>query len=274
MDRIRELREKARTLRKHVVRMTGLAGSGHPGGSLSAADIVAALYFHTLRYNPKDPQWRERDRFILSKGHAAPLLYATLAEAGYIPVEMLDTLRRIDSSLEGHPDRRKVPGVEVSSGSLGQGLSIGIGMALAGMLDGKDYHVYVLLGDGEMDEGQIWQDARLAVAYQVHDLTAIVDCNGFQLDGATQEIMNLEPLAEKWRAFGWHVQEIDGHDMEAILEALEEAKRVRDQPSLILARTIKGKGVSFMENNNDFHGIAPNREQMERALAELSREEA
>jgi len=264
-----ELKEKARIIRKHIIRMTGEAGSGHPGGSLSAADIITALFFKVLNHDPTYPKWEERDRFILSKGHAAPALYAALAEAGYFPVGLLKTLRKLNSPLQGHPDRRKLPILEASTGSLGQGLSIGVGIALAGKLDRKNYTVFVLTGDGELDEGQVWECAMFASKYKIDNIVAIVDYNKFQLDGPVEEIMPLEPLARKWRAFGWRVKEIDGHDMEEIVKVLEEMKKKRGKPKVVIAHTIKGKGVSFMENNNYFHGKAPTKEEMERALEEL-----
>jgi transketolase len=264
------LKEKARTLRCHIITMIAQAGSGHPGGSLSATDIVTALFFKVMHYHPNEPQWPERDRFILSKGHAAPLLYAALAEAGYFPVEELATLRKLDSRLQGHTDRTATPGVEMSSGSLGQGLSFGIGIALAARIDSRDYRVYVILGDGECDEGQIWEAAMAAEHFKLDNLVAIVDHNKQQIDGWNYQIMNLEPLGEKWKSFGWEVIEIDGHDFESILTALEKAKSVKGKPAVIIAHTIKGKGVSFMENNLEFHGRAPTLAEAEIALRELS----
>jgi len=249
--------------------MTAAAGSGHPGGSLSAADIVTALFLRILRHHPSDPGWAGRDRFILSKAHAAPLLYAALAETGYLPADELCTLRKLDSRLQGHPDRQCTPGVEMTCGSLGQGLSYGIGVALAARLNALDYRVYVLLGDGECDEGQVWEAAMSAAHFKVDNLVATVDHNKLQLDGWNREIMNLEPLADKWRAFGWHVLEVDGHHFPQILTAFEEARRVKGQPTAIIAHTIKGRGVSFMENQVDFHGKAPTREEADRALKEL-----
>jgi len=264
-----QLRDTARRLRRHVITMLAAAGSGHPGGSLSAADLVTALFFAHMHHDPADPGWPDRDRFILSKGHAAPILYAALAEAGYFPVADLATLRRIDSPLQGHPSRRDLPILEASTGSLGQGPSIGIGMALAARLDGRDCRVYVLIGDGESEEGQVWEAAMAAAQYKLDNLTVIVDYNRFQLDGPVQEIMDVTPLADKWRSFGWHVVEIDGHDLAAILAALADAKTVRGRPGVIVAHTVKGKGVSFMENDNEFHGKAPTTEQAELALKEL-----
>jgi transketolase len=270
---VSELQGKARCLRCHIIGMTATAGSGHPGGSLSAADIVAALYFRVLRHNPGDPQWKDRDRFVLSKGHAAPVLHAALAESGYFPRELLRGLRCCDSPLQGHPEMHLLPGVEASTGSLGQGLSIANGMALAGRLDGRDYRVYVLLGDGEVDEGQIWEAAMAGAHYDLDHVTAILDRNRQQIDGWTKDVMSLEPLADKWGAFGWYVLETDGHDMEAILEALATARGVKGQPSIIIAHTTKGNGASFMEDNLRFHGNAPDREEMARGLAEVRTEE-
>jgi transketolase len=264
-----ELKEMAKKLRRHVITMLATAGSGHPGGSLSAADIVAALYFRILRHDPENPQWSERDRFILSKGHAAPILYAALAEAGYFSVAELATLRRLDSRLQGHTDRNLTPGVEMSAGSLGIGLSFAIGVALAARLDSKTYRTYALLSDGECEEGQTWEAALAAAHFNLDNLTAMVDCNGMQLSGWTRDIMNLEPLIRKWQAFGWHVIDINGHDFNQIIAAFPEAEKTKGEPTVIIARTIKGKGVSFMENNVTFHGKAPTREEAERALKEL-----
>jgi transketolase len=267
---IPELEKMAKQLRRDVITMISTAGSGHPGGSLSAADIVTALYFKVMKHNPKDPRWPERDRFVLSKGHAAPILYAALAECGYFPVEELATLRKLGSRLQGHTDRTLTPGVEMSAGSLGQGLSYGIGMAMAGRLDKQGYRVYVLLGDGECDEGQVWEAAMFAPHHRLDNITAIVDHNDLQLDGRVCDIMALEPLTDKWRAFNWNVLEIDGHNMGEILKALARAGETRGKPTVIIAHTIKGKGVSFMEGNVDFHGKAPNAEQTAQALKELA----
>ena len=266
---IGEMEAIAKRLRRHIITMTGKAGSGHPGGCLSAAEIVTALYFKILRHKPSDPQWSDRDRFILSKGHAAPLLYAVLAECGYFPVDELATLRQLDSRLQGHTDRTSTPGVEMSAGSLGQGLSFALGVALAGRLNSQDYRVYVLLGDGECDEGQVWEGAMAAAHFKVDNLVAIVDNNGQQIDGWNRDVMNLEPLNKKWQAFGWHVIEVDGHDLAQLTLAFDQAKVVKGQPTVIIAHTIKGKGVSFMENNLDFHGKAPDAEEVEIALKEL-----
>ncbi len=266
---IAQMEALAQRLRRHIITMIGKAGSGHPGGSLSSVEIVTALYLRVLRHKPSDPQWPDRDRFILSKGHAAPLLYATLAECGYFPVDELLTLRQLGSRLQGHTDRTLTPGVEMSAGGLGQGLSFGIGVALAGRLNAQAYRVYVLLGDGECDEGQVWEAAMSAAHFKLDNLVAIVDNNGLQLDGWNRDIMNLEPFNKKWQGFGWHVIEVNGHDLAQLIDAFEQAKLVKGQPTVILAHTVKGKGVSFMENNPDFHGKAPNAEQVEIALKEL-----
>ncbi len=250
--------------------MIGKAGSGHPGGSLSAVEITTALFWKILRHKPSDPQWKDRDRFILSKGHAAPVLYATLAECGYFPLSELATLRQMDSRLQGHADRTHTPGVEMSSGSLGQGLSFAIGVALAGRLNSQDYRTYALLGDGECNEGQVWEAAMAAAHFKIDNLTAIVDNNGLQLSGCNCDIMSLEPLGKKWAAFGWHVTEVDGHDLAQLLDAFDKAKKVKGKPAVTIAHTVKGKGVSFMENNVDFHGKAPSAEQLEIALKELA----
>ncbi len=267
-DQINELQEKARQIRRLIVEMIGKAGSGHPGGSLSATDLIIALFFSVMRHNPKEPKWPGRDRFHMSKGHCCPLWYAVLAESGYFPKDKLWTLRKFGSMLQGHPDRR-TPGVEVASGSLGQGLSVALGMSLAGKMDKEDYRVYCLMGDGEVQEGNIWEAAMAASHYKCDNLCGILDYNGFQIDGKTTEIMNLEPLRDKWLAFGWHVININGHDMQEILSAYEQAKKIKGKPSIIIARTTKGKGVSFMENVVDFHGRAPTKEETERALKEL-----
>ncbi len=264
------LEAMAKTLRRHIIEMTAAAASGHPGGSLSSVEILTALYFRVLRYRPEDPGWPDRDRFILSKGHAAPLLYSVLAEVGLVAGEELCTLRKIDSPLQGHPDVTCTPGLETTSGSLGQGLSFGIGAALAARLDARGYRVYVLLGDGECDEGQVWEAAMAAAHFKLDNLVGIVDHNGLQIDGWNRDVMNLEPLADKWRSFGWKVIEIDGHDFGQILAAFEQAGKVKGQPAMIIARTVKGKGVSFMENQADFHGKAPTREEAARALEELA----
>ncbi len=265
---IRQLEEKAKQIRRLIVQMLAKAGSGHPGGSLSAADLITALYFSVMRIKPLEPHWPERDRFHLSKGHCCPLWYAVLAEAGYFPIEKLWTLRQLGSILQGHPDRR-TPGVEVASGSLGQGLSIAVGMCLVGKVDKKEYRVYCLMGDGETQEGNIWEAAMAASHFKCDNLCAILDYNGFQIDGKVKDIMNIEPVIDKWRAFGWNTIEIEGHNMGQILSAYDQAKEVKGKPSIIIAHTIKGKGVSFMENVVDFHGRAPTKEEAEKALQEL-----
>ncbi|MDK2824241.1 MAG: transketolase [Clostridia bacterium] len=263
------LKEKAKIIRRHIIRMTGAAGSGHPGGSLSAADIITYLYFKELRVDPKNPAWPNRDRFILSKGHAAPVLYAVLAEKGFFPIEELIKLRKIDSPLQGHPDMKKVKGVEMSTGSLGTGFSTSIGMALAARMDNKDNRIFVMLGDGEIQEGQVWEAAMAAAHYKLDNLIAILDYNGLQIDGPVTDVMSPEPLPDKWRAFGWEVIEIDGHDFNSIERAIKTAKEIKGRPTMIIAKTIKGKGVSFMENQAGWHGSAPNQEQVEQALQEL-----
>lgn len=267
-NQIKELEKRAKKIRRLIIQMLAKAGSGHPGGSLSAADLITALYFQVARIDPNNPGWPERDRFHMSKGHCCPLWYAALAESGYFPIETLWTLRQLGSILQGHPDRR-TPGVDVASGSLGQGLSVALGMSLAGKIDKKDYRVYVLLGDGEIQEGNIWEAAMAASHYKCDNLCAILDYNGFQIDGRIKDIMDLEPLVDKWQAFGWHTIEIDGHNMRQILEACDEAKTIKNKPTIIIAHTIKGKGVSFMENVVDFHGRAPTKEEAEKALREL-----
>lgn len=265
-----DLSAVCKRLRRDIVSMIAKAGSGHPGGSLSAVEIVVTLYWNVMRHKPADPTWRDRDRFILSKGHAVPVLYAALAETDYFPVKELDTLRQIDSFLQGHADHCCTPGVEMSSGSLGQGLSFSVGTALAGRLDKASWRIYALLSDGECDEGQTWEAAMSAGMFKLDNLTAIVDKNGIQLSGFTKDIMNTDPLNKKFEAFGWHVIEINGHDLSQVLDALKTAQTIKGQPTVIIAHTIKGKGVSFMENNVDFHGKAPNAEQLEKALKELA----
>ncbi|TBR15706.1 transketolase [bacterium] len=265
---IKKLEDRAKQVRRLIVRMLAKAGSGHPGGSLSSADLITALYFSVLKYKSQEPLWQDRDRFHISKGHCCPLWYAALVEAGYIPEEKLWTLRQLGSLLQGHPDRR-TPGIEAASGSLGQGLSVCVGMSLAAKIDKRDYRVYCLMGDGEIQEGNIWEAAMSAAHYKCDNLCGMLDYNGFQIDGKTKDIMNLEPIIDKWRSFGWHTIEINGHDMRQILSAYDEAKTVKGKPTIIIAHTIKGKGVSFMENVVDFHGRAPTKEEAEKALKEL-----
>jgi transketolase len=264
-----DLKKKARLVRAHVIRMVYTAQSGHIGPSLSIADFLAALYFHVMRVNPEDPGWPGRDRFVLSKGHGCSAWYAALAERGYFPKEELLTFRRLRSRLQGHPDMAKTPGVDMTAGSLGHGLSAGIGMALAARIDGLGYRTYVILGDGEIQEGLIWEAAMAAPRLGLDNLVAIIDYNRWQSGGAVGEIMPLEPLSLKWQAFGWATKEIDGHDMEAILEAFAWAQGVKGHPSAIIAHTVKGKGVSFMENQPAWHAKAPNDEELARALAEI-----
>jgi len=263
------LEEIAARLRIEIIEMLGKAGSGHPGGSLSVIDIVTCLYFSKMRHDPKRPEWPERDRFILSKGHAVPAQYAALAEAGYFPKQELGTLRKLGSRLQGHPVRNSVPGIEACTGSLGQGLSIAQGMAIASKLDGGKFHVYCVIGDGESQEGQIWEAAMSAPKYQVDTLTAILDYNHGQIDGYVDQVMPLEPVIDKWRAFNWNVLEIDGNQMAQISDALDQARNFKGKPTFIVAHTVKGKGVSFMENQIAWHGMAPNPEQTAKALAEL-----
>ncbi|MDR0309523.1 MAG: transketolase [Candidatus Methanoplasma sp.] len=266
---IGELERKANILRQDVIEATSEAGSGHPGGSLSSADMMAALYFRAMNHDPTDPHWEDRDRFVLSKGHAAPILYAALAESGYFPKEELLNLRKMGSGLQGHPVRGKVPGVEMSTGSLGQGLSMACGIALAGKLDGKGHRIYCLLGDGELQSGQNWEAAMFARHYRLNNLIAIVDRNRLQITGNTESAMSLEPLPDKWKAFGWNVMIIDGHSMIQIVEALAKAKESETNPTVIIMNTVKGKGVSFMENNCGFHGKACNANERGEALREL-----
>ncbi|MBW2553525.1 MAG: transketolase [Deltaproteobacteria bacterium] len=266
---IEELREITRKVRADILTMLNQAGSGHTGGSLSAADILTVLYFSKMKHNPKNPKWEDRDRFVLSKGHAAPALYAVLARCGYFNPEALNSLRKLGSILQGHPDMNATPGVEISTGSLGQGLSIANGMALGLKLDKKNTRVYVLMGDGEIEEGQIWEAAMSAAHYKIDNLCALLDYNGLQIDGPVKEIMNVDPLPDKWKAFGWHVFEIDGHDIEAILDAFHKAEKIKGKPSIIICNTIKGKGVSFFENKVEYHGVAPTDEELEGALKEL-----
>jgi len=267
-EELKQLYKTANKIRKLIIQMTARAGSGHPGGSLSSTEIVTCLYFKVMRHNPKEPKWPKRDRFHLSKGHACPVLYAALALSGYFKIDELWNLRKLGSILQGHPDRR-TPGVEVASGSLGQGLSVALGMALAGKIDNQDWRVYCLMGDGEIQEGNIWEAAMAAPHFKLDNLCGIVDYNHFQIDGRTEEIMNLEPLVNKWESFGWHTIQCDGHNIEELLEAFEEAKSVKQKPTVIIAHTVKGKGVSFMEHVVDFHGRAPTEKEKEGALKEL-----
>ncbi|NLO96665.1 MAG: transketolase [Peptococcaceae bacterium] len=263
------IQDMARIIRQDIITMLAAAKSGHPGGSLSAADIIAVLYFSEMRVDPQNPNWPERDRFVLSKGHAAPVLYAALAEKGFFPKEELLKLRKTGHFLQGHPDMNKVPGVDMSTGSLGHGISVAAGMALAAKIDNKDYRVYCLLGDGEAEEGIVWEAAMAAAHYKLDNLLVILDHNGLQIDGPVKDVMNLEPLPDKWRAFGWNVLEVDGHNIEELTASLQVAKNFVGKPTIIIAKTVKGKGVSFMENQVGWHGNAPSAEQAEAALAEL-----
>lgn len=269
---MKDYKEIANSIRKNIIKMTYEAKSGHPGGSLSACEILTALYFKEMRIDPNNPKWEDRDRFVLSKGHATPALYAVLAERGFFPKEELMRFRKIDSMLQGHPDMKGTPGVDMSTGSLGQGLAAANGMALSAKLDNKDYRVYALVGDGEIQEGIIWEAAMLASHYKLDNLTVFIDHNGLQIDGFNKDVMNVEPIDKKFEAFGWNVLSIDGHDFDQIFDALEKSKQVKGKPTLIIANTVKGKGISFMENQASWHGTAPNAEQAQKALAELGGE--
>jgi transketolase len=265
-----ELAAIARRMRRTVIEMITEARSGHPGGSLSATEIIVTLYYSVMRHDPANPKWADRDRFILSKGHCCPILYAVMADCGYAPADRLMTLRKLGSPYQGHPDMRFLPTLEASTGSLGQGLSVGLGMGLAARLNHSPSRIYVLLGDGEIQEGQIWEAAMFGAFRKVDNVCAIVDYNQIQLDGFVKDILDLDPLAEKWRSFGWHVIELDGHSIPALQKALAEAQATQGRPTCIVAHTIKGKGVSFMENNPKFHGVAPTREECAVALQELA----
>lgn len=267
--KLKELKKTATMIRKHIIDEVYSAASGHPGGSLSCADILTVLYFNEMKVDPENPAWSDRDRFVLSKGHCAPALYGALAEKGFFPTEELLKFRSADSTLEGHPSMRYVKGVDMSTGSLGQGISAAVGMALAGKLDKKDYRVFAILGDGELQEGQVWEASMAAAHYKLENLTAFLDHNGLQIDGKITEVMSPEPVADKFRAFGWKVINVNGHDYVQIVEAIEEAKKCKDKPTMIIADTVKGKGVSFMENLAGWHGTAPNKEQRDQAIAEL-----
>lgn len=266
----KDLQIMATKVRKGVIESTYGAKAGHPGGSLSAAEVFTYLYFKEMNIDPANPKWEDRDRFVLSKGHTTPGLYATLANRGYFPVEDLPTFRHIDSYLQGHPDKKHTPGIDMSSGSLGQGISAACGMALAGKIQNKDYRVYTVLGDGESEEGQVWEAAMFAAHYKLDNLCAVLDFNGLQIDGKITEVMNPTPLDEKFKAFGWHVICINGHDFNEIEAAFEEAKTVKGQPTLILAATTKGKGVSYMEDKAGWHGKAPNADEYAQAIEELN----
>jgi transketolase len=268
---VEELKQKAIEMRKTTVTMIHKAQSGHPGGSLSAADLMTALYFKEMNVDPKNPNWEDRDRFVLSKGHVCPIQYSALALLGYVPFETIYTLREYGSPFQGHPDMKKCPGIDISTGSLGQGLSCGVGMAIAGKRDGKEYRVFSLLGDGECQEGQIWEAAQTAVKYQLDNLVVFVDNNRLQIDGTTDEVMPLQDIEKKFQAFGFETKRIDGHSMEAIVETLDEVRETKNGlPKCIVLDTVKGKGVSYMENVADWHGVAPNDIEFELALAEIA----
>ena len=267
---IEGLKNKANSIRKDIIEEVYSANSGHPGGSLSIADIMAVLYFDELNINEKEPDWENRDRLVLSKGHCAPALYAALAERGYFDKESLKTLRNINSNLQGHPNMNDVPGVDMSSGSLGQGLSVANGMAISAKLDNKNYRVYCILGDGEIEEGQVWEAAMAANKYKLDNLCVIVDNNNLQIDGTIEEVMSPYPIDKKFESFGFNVIQIDGHNIEKIKSALKQARETKNKPTCIIAKTIKGKGVSFMENKAEWHGKAPNSEQYAQAMKELS----
>ena len=266
---VQELKDVAKKIRINILHMLTQAGSGHTGGSLSAADVAVAIYFSKMSFNPDNPKWENRDRFILSKGHAAPLLYAIMAEAGYFPMETINNLRKVESPLQGHPCCKHIPGIEVSTGSLGQGLSVANGMALGLRLDNNPARVYCIMGDGETQEGQIWEAAMTSAHYKIDNLCAVVDNNELQIDGPVEEVMGIQPVHDKWEAFGWHVISIDGHDMEEILKALDEAEGVKGKPTIIIANTTKGKGVSFFEDKVEYHGVAPSREEFDKAVKEI-----
>ena len=267
--KLEDFQKRAKNVRKNIVEMVYSAKSGHPGGSLSITDILVALYFSELRINVKNPKDENRDRVVLSKGHCSPALYSVLAEKGFIPEADLKTFRKIDSYLQGHPDMKKIPGVDMTSGSLGQGLSVSNGMAIAGKLDNKDYRVYCILGDGEIEEGQVWEAAMSSSHYKLDNLCLIVDNNNLQIDGKVTDIMNVYPIDEKFKSFGFNVINIDGHNIEELINAFEEAKKTKGKPTAIIANTIKGKGVSFMENNAGWHGKAPSEEEYKLAMKEL-----
>ncbi|NMC32746.1 MAG: transketolase [Veillonellaceae bacterium] len=269
MESMTRLREICKDVRADIVRMTAAAGSGHPGGSLSAVEAMTVLYFNVLRHRPAEPAWPERDRFFLSKGHACPVLYSVMARSGYFPVEELLTLRKCGTRLQGHPSCKALPGIEVSSGSLGQGLSIANGFALSAKINRQDYRAYCLLGDGELQEGQIWEAVMTAAHYKLDNVCAIVDYNGLQIDGNVEKVMGIAPLQEKWQSFNWHVIEADGHDLAALQAAYDSAGQTKGKPSVIIMKTIKGKGISFMENVPGWHGKAPNSEELQQALAEI-----
>ncbi|MDF2523046.1 MAG: transketolase [Clostridiales bacterium] len=269
-EKVKNLSFIATNIRKHSIEGVYKAAAGHPGGSLSIADILAVLYFETMNIDPQNPKMEDRDRFVLSKGHCSPALYGALAERGFFPKEDIKTFRHIESYLQGHPDMKGVPGVDMSTGSLGQGISAANGMALAAKLNNKNYRVYTILGDGEIQEGQVWEAAMFAAHYKLDNLTAFVDFNGLQIDGDISKVMSPLPIDQKFKSFGWNVTVIDGHDINQIFEAIKEAKSTKNKPSVIIAKTVKGKGVSYMENQAGWHGNSPNKEQYEQAMEELN----
>lgn len=266
---LEKLKEISRDVRADIIKMTAAAGSGHPGGSLSSVELMTALYFNVLNHLPNDLEWPDRDRFILSKGHVCPVLYSVMARAGYFPVEELLTLRKFGSRLQGHPNCKALPGLEVSSGSLGQGLSIANGLALSAKMNKKDFRVYCLMGDGELQEGQIWEAAMTAAHYKLDNVCAIIDYNGLQIDGKVEEVMGVASLTEKWDSFNWNTIEIDGHDFLQVTAAYDSAKQSKGKPTVIIAKTVKGKGISFMEDVAGWHGKAPNDEELQKALNEI-----
>lgn len=272
INNVAELQSMAKIIRADIVSMLTESASGHPGGSLSAADIVTTLFFNEMNIDVSNPSNPDRDRFVLSKGHAAPVLYSALARKGFFPVEELQTLRKFGSRLQGHPSMKCLPGIDMSTGSLGQGISSAVGMALAGKIDNKSYRVYTILGDGELEEGQVWEASMCAAHYKLNNLTAFVDFNGLQIDGNIEDVMNPSPIDKKFEAFGWNVLVIDGHNFEEIINAIESAKKCTDKPTAVICKTVKGKGVSFMENEAAWHGTAPSKEQCEKALVEIGGE--
>ncbi len=265
-----ELKSISKRIRIKILHMLTQAGSGHTGGSLSAADVATAIYFSKMKFDASKPKWEERDRFIMSKGHAAPLIYAIMAEAGYFPEDEINGLRTVDSPLQGHPCCKKLEGVEVSTGSLGQGLSVSNGMALGLRLDKNPARVFCIMGDGEIQEGQVWEAAMTAAHFKIDNLCAVVDCNGLQIDGPVEKVMNINPVHDKWEAFGWHVIDVDGHDIADILKALDEAENTKGKPTVIIANTTKGKGSVIFEGKVEFHGVTPTQEEFEQAVKEIN----
>lgn len=270
LDNKKELEKIARKLRVKVVEMIGKSGFGHAGGSMSIAEILTTLYFHEMRVDPESPHWEDRDRFVLSKGHAAPVFYAVLSERGFIPEDTLSSIHKVESPLQCHPDMNLCPGVEISTGALGQGLSVAVGMALGAKLKGKSFRVYALLGDGEMQEGQVWEAAMSASKFKLNNLAVIVDYNKLELSGRTEEVMPLEPLHDKWASFGWHVIQINGHSFTQLMNVLGQARKIKEKPTLIIAHTVKGRGVSFMEDKVEWHAVRMSSQQVEEAMKELN----